>query len=243
MVAAIFSSWTAILRASKVGIEAAATAQRERVAMRVLQDALASARLFVANWRWYYFEAENGDEPVLSFVSRLPKSFPRGGKFGDADVRRLFFSVQNGPDGQRELVLRQAPLLMDVDEDEQDHPLVLARNVKELKFAFWDARRREWTDEWKATNTIPQMVRIALTVGGSGAPGGASAPQAIDEITRVVSVAAVGVQEAWQVPGATGTAPPGQTNLPPGALPVIPGGPGADPRAAMPAPLDLRGGG
>ena len=96
VLAAIYSSWTAILRASKTGLDAAASAQRARVTVRVLEDSLGSAQSFAANLPYYYFDAENGDSPVLSFVARLSKSFPRSGKFGDLDVRRVTFSVEGG---------------------------------------------------------------------------------------------------------------------------------------------------
>ena len=96
---AIYSSWTAILRSSKVGLDAAASAQRARMTIRVLEDSLGSALSFQANLPYYYFEAENGDNAVLSFVARLSKSFPRSGKFGDLDVRRVTFSVENGAGG------------------------------------------------------------------------------------------------------------------------------------------------
>ena len=207
VVAAIYSTWTAILRASKVGLEAAAAAQRERVALRVMQDALASARLFSANWQWYYFAAQNGDDASLSFVSHLPKWFPRAGKFGDHDVRRVTFSLEDGPGSQRQLVLRQAPLLMDVDQDEQDHPLVLERNVKKLEFEFWDERLGEWTDDWMNTNTVPRMVRITLAFDPSDPSRHGWAAPETEEITRVVSVAATGVQQSWQMPGMPGHAP------------------------------------
>lgn len=228
VVAAIYSTWTAILRSSKVGLEAAAAAQRERVALRIMQDALASARLFSANWRWYYFAAQNGDEAALSFVSHLPQWFPRAGKFGDYAVRRVAFSVEEGPDSQKQLVLRQAPLLLDFDQDEQEHPLVLVRNVKKLEFEFWDERRNDWLDDWQNTNTIPKLVRITLSLGSSGAYR-VSGTVPDEEIIRVVSVAATGVQQSWQMPNM----PPGMPMLPGQVPPGVP--PGA-PGQAQPAP-------
>ena len=60
VLAAIYSSWTAILRASKTGLDAAASAQRARITIRVLEDSLGSAQSFAANLPYYYFDAENG---------------------------------------------------------------------------------------------------------------------------------------------------------------------------------------
>src|ERR1044072_9178027 len=52
---AIYPSWSAILRGSKVGLTAAAEAQRSRVAIRAIRDALTSAQLYVENLRYYWF--------------------------------------------------------------------------------------------------------------------------------------------------------------------------------------------
>ena len=63
VLAAIYSSWTAILRASKTGLEAAASAQRARITIRVLEDSLGSAQSFGAHQPAVVllFVAENGE--------------------------------------------------------------------------------------------------------------------------------------------------------------------------------------
>jgi type II secretion system protein J len=220
---AIYSTWMAIMRASKSGLEAAAAVQRERIAMRALEESLMSARMFVANSRHYSFVADTQEEfAALSFVARLPDSFPRSGRFGGLVMRRVTFSVEAGTDSQNQLVLRQEPLLMEPDMDEEEHPLVLARNVSLFKLEFFDATPRinDWVEDWKQTNQLPKLVRISLGLGQAGRYS--SKPQ--DEITRIVALPAVAVQPAWQMagPGAAGgqnpamnQAPGGQGNLPP----------------------------
>src|SRR5882672_5683262 len=52
---AIFSSWTAILRATKVGLDAAAAVQRARIVIRTLEDSLLCAESFDLNQRYYGF--------------------------------------------------------------------------------------------------------------------------------------------------------------------------------------------
>src|SRR5438128_4933844 len=108
VLAAIFSSWTAILRASKVGLDAAAAVQRARIVMRTLEDSLLCAESFDLNQKYYGFLADNGSDASLSFVARLPESFPRNRKFGDLHVRRVTFSVESGADSAHQLVLRQS---------------------------------------------------------------------------------------------------------------------------------------
>jgi prepilin-type N-terminal cleavage/methylation domain-containing protein len=226
VLAAIYSSWTAILRASKTGLEAAASAQRARIAVRVLEDSLGSAQSFAANLPYYYFDAENGDSPVLSFVARLSKSFPRSGKFGDLDVRRVTFSLEGAPDGSRQLVLRQNPLIMDADADEKQYPIVLAKNVKGLEMQFWDSNKNppEWVDVWEGpkTNQLPKLVMLTLKLADDP-----HSSRITEEITRIINLPAMTVQPVWQVPR-TGPGQTGPQRTPgnPGVLPNNPGIPG-----------------
>jgi prepilin-type N-terminal cleavage/methylation domain-containing protein len=224
---AIFTSWTAILRASKSGLEAAASAQRARVTIRVLEDSLGSAQSFQANLPLYSFDAVNGNDASLSFVARLSQSFPRSGKFGDLDVRRVSFTLESGPEGGRQLVLRQNPLVMDLDRDEKEHPLVLAKNVKTFEMMFWatDKNPPDWVDEWKEqkTNQLPALVLVTL-----GLADNPHSSRVTEQITRIISLPSVTVQPEWQLPGRGG---PGQPP-PPGTLPVQPNRPGG----VMPPP-------
>src|SRR5438105_4956684 len=110
VLAAICSTWTAINRASKVGLDAAASVQRARIAVRTLEESLGSVQSFALNPNYYAMLSENGHEGSLSFVARLPKAFPRSGRFGDMDVRRVTFSVEQAPDYGRQFVMRQQPV-------------------------------------------------------------------------------------------------------------------------------------
>ena len=198
VLAAIYSSWTSILRASKTGLAVAASAQRARITIRVLEDSLGSAQSFNANLPHYFFDAQNGSDAHLSFVARLSKSFPRSGKFGDLDVRRVTFSVEPAPDGGRQLVLRQNPVVMDFDRDEKEHPLVLAKNVKGFEMLFWTTDRNppDWVDEWREqkTNQLPALVMVTLRLADSP-----NSSRITEEITRIISLPAVTVQPVWQV--------------------------------------------
>jgi type II secretion system protein J len=212
VVAAIYACWTAVLRSSKVGLDAAARTQRSRMALQSMEEALTYARMHAANADRYWFEGNSGSDATLSFVAQLPRSFPRGGKFGEFTLRRVEFSLQSGQDYTRDLVLRQAPLLMEFDEDEKSYPLVLAKGVEEMVVEFWDAREEDWIDEWTETNRIPEMVRVSLiTQRGTGASARTI------ESTFLASPASHAVQAASQ-----GAVPPG---APPGAPPVVPGQP------------------
>ena len=226
VLAAIFSSWTAILRATRVGLDAAAAVQRSRIVMRTIEDSLLCAQSFGLNQRYYGFEAKNGSDGYLSFVARLPESFPRSRKFGDLRVRRVTFSLESGTESSRQLVLRQSPLLMDLDKDENEHPLVLAKYASDFKIEFWNTRTGDWDDEWKQTNQLPKLVKFSLKLADSAN----AARQAQQEMVRIVQLPATTVAGGWQMPmGIPGRLPPGATPQP-GINPQ----PGVNPNTGLP---------
>jgi prepilin-type N-terminal cleavage/methylation domain-containing protein len=218
LVGAVYSTWILILRSAQVGQSAAAQAQRERIAIRTIEDSLMCVQSFQASMQYYTFVVENGDTPELSFTARLPEVFPRNGKFGDFNVRRLTFTVEPiergvergeriSANSENNLVLRQNPILMDLDKDEQAYPLVLARNVKKFTVECWDPTKLEWTDEWENTNAIPTMVRVGLELGGN-ADSGNDAP--VLSVSRVVAIPSITLPVVAQ----TGGGRPGAPGLP-----------------------------
>ncbi len=219
--AAIYSSWFAVMRGSQVGLNSAAKVQRSRIAMQTLEEALTSARSFDADNQYYTFIGENGAQATLSFVSRLSDSFPRSGKFGDFSVRRVTFALEPGPNSGRQLVLRQNPILMDLDKDEQSHPVVIAREVKKFALEFWDGKADDWLDMWEKTNQIPKMVKITLQFVGD------DFSQSPRENIKVIAPPSVAVPARLQGVGGPGGAggPGGQRGLtPPGNSISLPGG-------------------
>jgi prepilin-type N-terminal cleavage/methylation domain-containing protein len=204
VVAAIYSTWTLILRASKTGMEAAAQVQRERIAVRTIEDSLTCIQSFQASMSYYYFVVQKGDQSELSFTARVPKIFPRNGRFGDFTLRRLVFTVEPGPDAtgsEKDLVLRQNPILMTTDVDEQHYPLVLARNVKDFIVECWNTNGMQWDDEWVLnTNSIPPMVRVSLLLGSSAESGSA----ATLAITRLIALPSITMPTGVQMPRGSG---------------------------------------
>ncbi len=211
VVAAIYSTWMLVMRATKVGQAAAAQAQRQRIALHTIEDALMCVQSFQASQKYYWFGVENGSSPLLSIASRVPEVFPRNGKFGDFTLRRLTFTLEAASEGGKNLVLRQNPILMDQDEDEKKYPLILARNVKNFLIKCWDKDRREWTEKWVATNSIPAMVRVGLVLGANMADG-VAAPDFV--VVQAYSIPSAMMPTAVQGAGA-GRANPGGVNPPP----------------------------
>jgi len=191
VIGAVYSTWLLILRASRASQEAAAQVQRQRVAVHTIEDALTCIQSFQASMKYYSFLV-SGNPPELRFTARLPDNFPRHGKFGDLDVRQLDFTLAPGADASRsetDLILRQRPILLDLDDDEKQHPLILARYVQKFSVECWDTNRVEWVKAWEMTNAIPPLIRVNLVLGGNRTDefGNAGPTRSISRVIAVPS--------------------------------------------------------
>ena len=232
IILAIYSVWTTIIKASIACRTAADNAQRARVSMRALEDALNTAQMFTANMppqnpdAYYSFLADTtGEYGSLSFVAHLPATFPGVGRFGDHLVRRVTFTIESDKTKGLNLVMRQAPVMYANNPDYEPYSLVLAKDVTTFGFEFWgpkDPIRNPqdvgWIDEWKSTNSLPRFVRIWLGMGKTTQQG-----QAQDFIARIIPLPATAVQPDWQMPGLMGGGMPPGGRLPPGGR-MQPGG-------------------
>ena len=240
VMAAIYSSWDLIWRAARVSQSAAAQVQRQRVAIHTIEDALTCIQSFQASMKYYSFVVDEG-VPLLKFTSRLPDNFPRNGKFGDLNVRQLTFTLEPPPNpgnifsvdsSERDLVLRQRPILLDLDLDEQQRPLVLARYVQSFKVECWDTNQAEWVTEWDNTNSIPPLIRVDLVLGGNSQEFGGGGP--ILSVSRVIAVPSQTLPSVVQSGG--GAPPPGAPNPQTTINPTTPG----TPRRGGPNPTQVR---
>lgn len=212
----VYSSWVAILRSKKAADKAALNAQRSRIAVRAIEDALQGVQFFQQNQPYYAFIADtSGNFGYLSIATRLPESFPGSGLFGEQSLRRVTFEVERGTNGANQLVMRQYPLLLSTNRLEEAYPIVLADEVTDFLFEFWDGRRGEWLGEWLYTNQLPPVVRFMLGVGErSNDP---SKPQTIQVPTVALTASPV---PADLQRGLMRNQPRG-TNVPPGVNPGV----------------------
>ena len=209
---AIFTCWNSILRGSKAGQEAAADAQRGRMAIGAVEMALGSAQMFESNLKYYSFITDtSGDFAYLSFVGHLPASFPGSGLFGDQALRRVSFGVEN-KDGDPRLVMRQMPMLQPLERGEEAYPIVLAHGVNKFVLEFWEPRKGEWIDEWLLTNQLPRRLRVALAFGGRR---DRHTKREADVVFRDIALPAITVPRAWQLGVGGPGNPVAPTNIPP----------------------------
>jgi prepilin-type N-terminal cleavage/methylation domain-containing protein len=212
VLAAIYSSWMGIVRGSRTALAAAEEAQRRRIAVQAIEESLACAKMFPASPGYYGFVADTETSlAALSFVARLPASFPQSGRFVDLPMRRVTFSTAPDPEGGAMLELRQVPILFsgfDSEMGEDLQPLVVLRGVEVFLLQFWGATSKDWEDKWLTTNQLPRMVRFTIATAPTGGRG-----QPRNVITRVVAL------PGGAVSGVISPAPvgpqPGQTNVPP----------------------------
>lgn len=207
--AMIYSTWLMIMRSTVVGQKAAAHAQRQRVAIQTIEEAITSIESFQASLQYYSFIVQNnpnGGQALLSFVARLPDDFPRSGRYGESyPVRRLTFDVEAVTDPvtrktENDLVLRQYVPLFGEDVDEEQNPFVLARNVQLFGVECWDTNTPGWVEEWDDTNAIPPVIRISLAFGGKNDNSADSEP--VFAVTRDIAVPTEMMPVSAQVPGA-----------------------------------------
>jgi hypothetical protein len=183
----IFQCWKLIVTGSKVGLEAAASAQRARTGILTIQEALQTAQMSLGSLDYYTFEADtSGKFAALAFTARLPDNFPGSSLFGDASTRRITFQVERDKDGKNNLVMTQWPLLVAITKDATPYPIVLARDVSVFNVEFWSDKEKDWVVEFLETNNIPKLMRVALGIGYQ--PHNFSAPAQL--VTRVVAPAA-----------------------------------------------------
>jgi len=113
----------------------------------------------------------------------------------------LTFSLEPAARGNN-LVLRQTPLLMEMDIDEEEHPIVLARNVRAFEMEFWDRRENNWVNEWMETNALPPLVKVTLQFDHD------NRARVRDEISTVVALPSITVPPIWQNGGRGPARPP-----------------------------------
>ena len=199
---AIYSSWSAILRGSRSGLAAAAEVQRARITIRALEESLGSCLLYADNIKYYAFFADtSGENTYLSFVARLPNSFPGSGMFPGQDLRRVTFEVD--PEGT--LLLRQSPVLEATELIGEPYTIKLAPHVSAFAMEFFDARTSQWIPEWMYTNQLPRMIRLALGFGKDATSG---SPQRLT--MRTIPLNSIAITRIGAVGGgAVGGALPG----------------------------------
>jgi prepilin-type N-terminal cleavage/methylation domain-containing protein len=165
----VYACWMSVVRGTRAGQNAAASAQRARVAIHTIEQSLLTAQMYADNCQYYSFIADSKNERFSSmeFVSRLPDTFLGGGYFGNQVVRRIAFYPKRGDDNKINLIMAQVPLL-DANERKDPYEIVLARDVTRFSLEFWRPGDKDFDPNFIETNKLPKLVRITLGIGHMG---------------------------------------------------------------------------
>ncbi len=184
----VIACWKAVINGKITAETAAAAAQRARIGIKTVEEALSCAEISRFNIGYYAFLNDtSGKFASLSLAARLPAEFPGSGLFGDNVMRRVSFDVEPGADGQNNLVMNQWPLLEALDQVNTPYPITLARDVNVFMLEFWSPPDGDWVVSFDPTNEFPPAIRVTLGVGHS-----AEHPDVpYDIIVRTVAMASV----------------------------------------------------
>jgi prepilin-type N-terminal cleavage/methylation domain-containing protein len=183
----VIACWKAVISGKMTAESAAAAAQRARIGMKTIEEALACAEISIKNLQYYSFQNDtSGKFASLSLAARLPSAFPGSGLFGDNVVRRVSFDVET-TNNENDLVMNQWPLLEALDDANTPYPITLARDVNVFMLEFWSPQDNDWVVSFDPTNKLPPIVRVTLGVGHS-----ADHPDVpFDIIVRTVAIPSV----------------------------------------------------
>jgi hypothetical protein len=164
----VLGCWRCIVSGKMIAENAAAAAQRSRIGIRTVVEALTCTELSTLNLQFYAFETDTtGKFASLSLAGRMPGDFPGSGLYGDNVMRRVTFEVQKDPEGEENLVMNQSPLLAALDDQNTPYSITLARDVNVFMLEFWSEQDGDWEVSWIPTNRLPSMVRVTLGCGHS----------------------------------------------------------------------------
>lgn len=190
----LYATWRLVLQSNAAGLAIAANAQRSRMAMQTVEEAVGSAVMFNNNTNYAFVADTSGGFAAVSLVGHLSDSFPASGRFEGERIRRVTFMVENGPDGTPALMMRQNSLMAADTDTVESYPVLLAKEVSLFTMEFWDSRKNEFVAEWVNPRQLPPLVRIMLGFGVRKRLR--TEPDEI--VTRVVRIYGVGVDGALQ---------------------------------------------
>jgi hypothetical protein len=161
----VIACWKCIVNGKIIAENAAAAAQRARIGMKTVEEALTTSEISTANIQYYAFLTDTSSKfASLSIAAHPPADFPGSGLFGDNVIRRITFDVES-VDGTNNLVMNQSPLLEALNDENTPYPITLARDVSIFMLEFWSEQDGDWATSLDTTNAFPPMIRVTLGVG------------------------------------------------------------------------------
>lgn len=117
----------------------------------------------------------------------------------ESDQNELSYFVDNHPDdASRKALFRREQVRIDAEPEEGGSIKLMAEDVQDIQFEFFDPLDKEWEDEWDSTSMdykgkLPLFVKIEIT-----------ALDAVGNEQKFTSKTRIFVQQAMAIPGITG---------------------------------------
>ena len=166
VLAMVYGVFFSVARSTVAGAEASVEVQRQRIALKTIEDSLSGLVYYEQSKEQYSFLADTTifDYPSISFVSRVPPDFLGNKEFGSQRLRRIEFTVEDDEDLGRSLVMYQEALMQPVNTQDIREPKrwVLGPNLDTFFFVFWSTINNEWVSEWTETNSVPSRLKFEL---------------------------------------------------------------------------------
>ena len=200
VLAMVYGVFFSLARSTVAGAEATVEIQRQRIALKTIEDSLSGLVYYEQSKEQYSFLADTTifDYPSISFVSRVPPDFLGNKEFGSQRLRRIEFTVEDDEDLGRSLVMYQEALMQPVNTQDIREPKrwVLGPNLDTFFFVFWSTINNEWVSEWTETNSVPSRLKFELAF--KGADGEAARIEEIQK--REIVVFSESITQAMQNP-------------------------------------------
>ena len=146
----MMATWKCIINGTQTGQAAAAAAQRARISIKTIEDALNNTEISAQNIQFYSFVADTTSQKnfaSLSVAARLPASFLGSGYFGDNVMRRVTFDVEKDDQDRQDLVMTQWPILAVPSPQYPPKSITLAKDIVFFGLEFWSPTENEWLDK------------------------------------------------------------------------------------------------
>jgi type II secretion system protein J len=184
-----------------------------------LEATLRSAAWYPSRPERYGFRMETaGDdleaEDVFSWVTVSDAFEPRR-TVRSQGMRRVTVLMEEGEDGKRVLAVRAQHVLSDpegLNEPEADL-LAAIPEIQGIRCEVYDKEDKEWQGEWSETNSLPERVRVTLTLEPIDKK---SRPVVLQRIIPLPTARAAGISTPGGRAGAAESSPGVQTPPRPG---------------------------
>ena len=123
----VYSSWSALTTATTTSTAAVEGAQRERMALTAVSDALASVVWYESQTESSLELEQEGEFSRLKVIARVPPGFWGHRELAGHSLRRIEFYCEENDAGDRQLIMTQQPVLASTNTTTAHRTILLPR--------------------------------------------------------------------------------------------------------------------